>query len=312
MALLAMGSSIARAQDNIAQRHAQDSIGHVQDSITQLHARDSTDPVRKKIRHSHLEVGMSYQSNNVYLGRKDSPALHYYIPAVSYYHKSGLFFTTSLNYLKNSTVSRIDLFTLEAGYMFKAHKYDGIFSVSRYYYNDQSTNLAAAINEAIAYSNGYDLGFVKPRLTATMNIGSKVDIEGRLDLEHSFTFLKDNLDITPTFSVAGSTLNYYDYYRRRKYKIQKKNSPTQTGIADVTGSVINASAFRLMDYEPSLPIEYSIGKCTLSFTPTYAIPVNAATIGITTVRQNGASTTRTQQEQIGNTFYFTGEFSIMF
>jgi hypothetical protein len=156
---VAMGHCIAQvhAQDNITQLHAQD-------TLTWLHARDSTDPIRKKVRHSHLEVGMSYQSNNVYLGRTDSPALHYYIPAVSYYHKSGLFFTTSLNYLKNSTVSRIDLFTLEAGYMFTAHKYDGIFTVSKYYYNSQSTNLAAAISEAVAYSNGYDFGFVKPRL----------------------------------------------------------------------------------------------------------------------------------------------------
>ena len=263
-------------------------------------------------KHSHLEVGMSYQSDNVYLGRKDSSALHYYIPAISYYHKSGLFFTASLGYLKNTTASRVDLVTLEAGYMFTAHKYDGVFTVSKYYYNSQSTNLTSDIREAIAYGNGYDLGFVKPRLTATINIGSKTDVEGLFDLEHTFSLLDDKLDITPTFSVAGSTLNYYDYYHRRKYKIQKKNSSVQTGIADVTGSVINAAAFRIMDYEPALPIEYTIGKCTISFTPAYAIPVNPATIGITTVRQNGTKTIRIQQEQIGNSLYFTGEISFIF
>ncbi len=48
------------------------------------------------MRESHFEAGISYQSNDVYLGRKDSTVLPYIIPAFSYYHLSGLYATVSL------------------------------------------------------------------------------------------------------------------------------------------------------------------------------------------------------------------------
>lgn len=269
-------------------------------------------PAKKHVvKRSHLDVGMSYQSDNVYLGRKDSARLPYYIPAVSYYHKSGVYASASIGYLKNSTVSRLDLITLEAGYMFTAHKYQGMFTASKYFYNSQSTNVTSAITSSIAYQNGYDLGPVKPSLTVTLNIGDKVDYEGRLEIGHTFTLLNDNLDLSPSVSVAGSTLHYYDYYRKRRYTIKNKKG-TQTGMADVSGSVLDASTFKLLDYELLAPIEYTIGKCTFSFTPIYSIPVNAVTIGIHTARDNGTTVDRTKTEGIEDAFYFTLGVNFLF
>ena len=132
------------------------------------------------------------------------------------------------------------------------------------------------------------------------------------ELSHTFLLFIDNMDMTPTIAAAGSTLHFYDYYRQRRYTIKKKNKPNQTGIASVTGSVEQASQFRIMDYEATMPVEYSIGKCTLSFTPTYSIPVNASTIDIHTVRDNGTVLDRTKTEGIGNSFFFTVGASVMF
>lgn len=298
MTIFVMGSFIARAQ---TARPIADPT-KVVDSL----------PVRKHaVKRSHPEIGMSYQSNDVYLGRKDSARLPYYIPAVSYYHKSGFFATASADYLKTPSVSRVDLVSVDAGYMFTAHKYDGTFTLTKYWYNSQSVNIASDIRAAISYMNGYDLGFIKPRVTTTLNFGDKADFEAVFDLEHTFSFFHDDMDVTPTFAVAGSTLHFYDYYRRRKYKLTK-NAKKKAGVANVTGSVVNAASFRIMDYEPSVPMEYSIGKFTVNFTPTYAIPVNPATIDVHTVKENGVATDRTKQEKIGNTFFFTCEVSFLF
>ena len=288
-----------------------DTAGPAKVVVDTLKAVDSLPVKKHMVKRSHPEIGMTYQSNDVYLGRRDSARLPYFIPAVSYYHKSGLFATASVDYLKTAAVSRVDLVSVDAGYMFTAHKYDGTFTLTKYWYNSQSTNVASDIRAAIAYMNGYDLGFIKPRLTTTLNFGDKVDFEGIFDLEHTFVFFHDDMDVTPTFSVAGSTLHFYDYYRRRKYKLTK-NAKKKAGVANVTGSVVDASAFRIMDYEPSLPLEYSIGKFTVNFTPTYAIPVNPATIDVHTVKENGVATDRMKQEKIGNTFFFTCEVSFLF
>jgi hypothetical protein len=314
MAVIAMGYGIGYAKAQMVPGTVQVTTQSVPDRL-QLTARPVPDSVpvkRHPVKRSHLEAGLSYQSDDVYLGRKDSARLPYYIPAISYYHKSGLYAGASLDYLKTSTVNRVDLFTLEAGYMFTAKKYDGVFTVSKYFYNSQSTSITSDIKSSIAYQNGYDLGPIKPGFTFTLNIGDKVDYEGRLEISHTFSLNEGQFDFTPTISAAGSTLNYYDYYRKRRYSIKKKKKVEQTGIATVTGSVVHASTFKLLDYEPTMPIEYSLGKFTLNFTPAYSIPVNPAIISIHTARDNGTTIDKTNTEKIGNTFYFTLGASFLF
>lgn len=272
---------------------------------------DSLLPEKPKT--SHLELGMSYQSNDVYLGRKDSTVLPYFIPELTYFHKSGLYATASLNYLKNATTSRVDLVTLEGGYIFTAGDYDGQVSFSKYFYNSQSTSVTSEISSSIAYQSGWDLGFIKPTFTATVNFGNKADFAGLLGLEHTFYLFSDNLDLTPTFAMAGSTQNYYsDYYKKRRYTIKRGEKTGQTATANISGTVLNASQFKILDYEPTLPINYRIGKCVINFTPTYSIPVNPATIDIQTTKANGAVTNTTRLEKISNTFYWTLGCSFLF
>jgi len=258
---------------------------------------------------SHFEAGMDYQNNDVYLGRKDSTVLPYFIPSVGYYHKSGLYATASLNYLKNATESRIDLVTLEAGYSFSAGNYDGQFSASKYFYNSQSTSVTSELMGSFAYENSFDLGFIKPTLTGTLNMGSELDFTAYFGLEHEFTLPGDQLDFTPTIAANASTQNYYnDYYKKRRYMI-RKGQKLQSGVATITGTVLEASAFKLLDYEMSLPVNYRIGKCTIHFTPTYSIPVNPAVVAIRAVMNNGTVINKTRSEKIENSFYWTAGVS---
>lgn len=255
--------------------------------------------------HSYFEGSLNYQSDNVYLGRKDSTVMPYIIPMVSYYHKSGLYFSASAAYLKTAADNRIDLVTVEGGYAFHAGKYSGDFTASKFFYNSQSTSVTSGISAALSCQNGYNLGFIKPVLTATLDFGSQPDFEGSFGLEHTFETLHDNLDITPSFVTNASTLNYYDnYFEKKKFK-KKSGSKTITGTEKITGTVLNASAFRIMDYEASLPISYSAGRFTFNFTPTYAIPVHAAEVKIYTVYSTGSPTTKFTTEKLENSFFCT-------
>ena len=76
--------------------------------------------------------------------------------------------------------------------------------------------------------------------------------------------------------------------------------------------MVNASSFKILDYEPTMPIEYTMGKCVISFVPTYSIPVNAALVDIQTTKANGTVVNRTKTEQLENTFYWTLGISILF
>lgn len=260
---------------------------------------------------SHFEASLIYQSNDVYLGRKDSSVLPYFIPQFTYYHKSGFFASLSLNYLKSTTDNRIDLITLGGGYMFHTGDYEGQFTVSKYFYNTQSTSVKSQISLSLDYENSFDFGFIKPFVAGTLNIGAKSDVVALFGLAHSFYLASGKIDITPTFAMSGSTQNFYnDYYKKSRYNARKQK--LQNGITSVTGIVQNASAFKILDFEPTLPINFRFGKCTINFSPTYSIPIQPATIEIQTQLNNGTLLKSTRTEKLENSFYWTAGFSIVF
>src|SRR5579863_10583979 len=77
-----------------------DSLLQIRDSIplVQVLLNDTIKDDRRLLKKSHFETSFNYQSNDVYLGRKDSSVLPYFIPEFSYYHKSGIFVSASLYY----------------------------------------------------------------------------------------------------------------------------------------------------------------------------------------------------------------------
>jgi len=265
--------------------------------------KDGLPSVPKK---SYLTAGLSFLNNNVYLGRKDSMNIPYVTPDMAYYFKSGFYLEGSLSYVISSTQSRIDAVTFSGGYNFISKKYTGEVTASKFFYISQSRNVRSEVKGSLGYYNSYNFGFITPTVTATLDFGAKIDIVGEVGIEHSFSAFKDKLYIIPTFTANASTQNYYsNYYRKRRYTIKRKGKPPIIGIAKVTGIVEDASTFKLLDYEISVPLEYQTGKFTFSFNPVYAIPVHPAIVQITTVKQNNSITTRTATEIITNTFFGT-------
>jgi hypothetical protein len=262
---------------------------------------------------SYWQSSVNYLSDNVYMGRRDSVKIPYITPLLGYYDKSGLFANASLSYLPTSGNSRIDLVTLEGGYSFILNNLAGQLSVSKYFFNGQSTNVRSEIKASVGADAAYDLGIIKPTIQAMLSFGVATDFALGLGFEHSFYALADDLDITPGFSVNGSTQNYYEaYYNLRRYNGKRKRKTTGISYYDISADVSGASKFQLLDYELSVPINYTIHKFTLNFSPTLTIPLDPAHIIYTITPSTGSAYKRKFNEKLSDDFFFQTGISFLF
>ena len=236
------------------------------------------------------------------MAEKIPPATPYITPTFGYYDKSGFFIDGSLSYLAKTGSSRIDLFNIEAGYDFYIGSFDGEVSANKSFYNSSSTNVKSEITGSLFATGGYDFVYIKPTIEAGINFGSKSDYVLNFGLEHTFYQAHDKLQITPSFKANGSTQNYYgSYYNKRKVGGKKKNG----GITyDVTASVEDAAKYKMLDYEFSLPLSYTIKKFTLSVSPAYVLPVNPALINVELKPASGTGATIEQNPGRSHQQYF--------
>jgi hypothetical protein len=267
------------------------------------------DSVRAK---SYRKLSVSYLNNSVFNGRKDSLTTPYITPSFGYYAKSGFYINGSLSYLSTSGSSRIDLFNIETGYNFSSGNFDGGISANKSFYNSSSTNVKSEVTGSVMGSAAYDFNFIRPHIEGGVNFGNSSDYLLSFGLEHTFYAAKDKLQITPSFITNGSTQNYYSsYYNKRKYAGKFKKTAGVT--YEITADVENASKFKLLDYEFSLPIDYTVKKITFSFIPVYAIPTNPAVVTVQVKPSSGpVPAPKTFTEKLDNTFYFSFEIGFKF
>ena len=270
--------------------------------LPNVKAQDSTKSNESEA--SYFEAGLSYLSNSAYLGRHDSLKVPYLTPTFSYYNKSGFYATGSLSYLKSNGISRIDYFGIDAGYMFTVNKLSGDFSIEKDFYSSQSKNVKAETKGSVHGALSYDLGFVKPSLQGAIVFNNKDDYSAGFGLEHSFFLADDNFEITPSFLINASTQNYYNaYYTKRKFNTKKKNQSVP--VTTTKAYLPNASEFKIMDYEFSLPLDYSLGKFIFDFTPTVALPVNPNEAVVTVTPPSGISVTKNRVEKLSSIFFWS-------
>lgn len=258
--------------------------------------KDSTDKSDEK--RSYGQLAIEFASNNVYNGRKDSLVTPYFTPSVGYYAKSGFYLKGSLSYLMRSGSGRIDESSLTAGYEFSIGNFDGEIYAEKPFYNGNSTNVKAEQTGSLAASAAYNFGFIAASVEPTVSFSANTDIALSAKMDHEFDMSDGAFDITPSVIFNGSTLNFYQsYFDKRRFK-NLKNSNTK-----VNAKVKNASAFSLLDYEFSLPVEYTSGKFTFSCTPYYTVPLNPAEVTVTITPNVGPPATDTFTEKLSNTFY---------
>lgn len=272
-------------------------------------AQDSTlEAALKDLKHSYFKASASYLSDAVYLGRKDSVKVPYLTPTFGYYSRSGIFFTASASYL--STEKRIDGYSLGSGYMFASKKWTGELTANKYFYSNQSYSVKSEVKADAAVELAYDAGPIEMDISATASFSGSTDVATSFGLDHAFSVMDDQMEITPTFITNGGTQNYYDaYYRKRRYiKKRKGNLPPRT----ISAYTLNPGSFRILDYEASLPVEYDVNKFAFSFTPTVAFPVNPNTVVRTVQPVGGIAVTKTFTEKINNSFFWSLEMDYKF
>jgi hypothetical protein len=261
----------------------------------------SVTPKRK----SYLKAEVSYLSDNIYLGRSDSEKTPYITPSFAYHHKSGLFAGAGANFL--GTTGQFDMFNITGGYAISKGNWDAEIVGEKYFYSSSSYTVRSEMKGDISLYSEYDLGFIEPSVNAGITFGDATDYSLTLGLEHEFSFLNDNLSISPGAFTTAASQNYYNaYYQKRRYATNRKG---KTVSQNISASTEDAAKFRILDYEFSMPIEYRQKRITFGFTPTYAIPVNPNSVKITVTSQN-AQRTKIAYETLTNRFFWTANVSI--
>jgi hypothetical protein len=195
--------------------------------------------------------------------------------------------------------------SLESGYSFIVNNFEGQIAADKSFYNSKSTNVRSEVKGSASTTLGYNFGFIKPALQGEVSFGKNTDYALGLGLEHTFYLADDKIDITPGASGNFSTQNFYgSYYNRRRYTGKRKRKSTGILYYDISADVSNVAKFKLLDYECSLPINYTLGKFVFNFTPSFAVPINPADVTLHFKPSTGTPFSRTFKEKLANSFFF--------
>jgi hypothetical protein len=263
-------------------------------------ASDNTTPTP-----SHLQLNVVYESNDVYLGRKDSSVLPLVTPEISYIFKSGFEIDLSVGFDVSGPSPTFNSWSFDVSYSFNPGNYSGSATLTAANYSPNSGSINSSKNGSLAYNSSYDFGFIEPNLNLTWTFDSIPDYQVTFALQHEFDFLRSgNLSLTPTATMNASTQNIYNsYYKNKKFNPSIHGKPPIPANASLSGEVLNSGEFQIMDYEFSAPVDFTAGKWSFDFTPTYAIPVNPADIKVTGTINN-QTVNKTYKEVLPNVFYF--------
>ena len=255
---------------------------------------------------SYVLTDVSFVSDAVFMGRKDSIAAPYLLPSIGYYDASGLYADASLSYLTRSEEKRVDLFLLTAGYRFESKKLEGYFSATKYFYNDESYNVQSGISADITGSLGYDF-----KVFQIAALGSTYFTEeGESDfilggsLARLFKGMDGNLHITPSFSFYAGSQNFYqEYYQSSRLGNRKGKGQGGSDVTTTEIFVEEAKSFSLLNLGIGVSMDLYHKNFIFSLAPVVAFPQSPSTI--TTIDA-------TFEEDLETTFYATVGISYWF
>ena len=236
-------------------------------------------------------VKTNYKSNIVFLGRKSSSRAPYLSAFAGYYNKSGLFINGGVSYLVASAEKRIDLFTVTAGYDFYLKSFTAGISGTKYFFNNKSYSIKSELSGDVSAYIDYDFDIADVYIDGSTYFSNTTDFIVGAAVSHIFYAVNDNFTITPTVYLNAGTQNYYSNYNNN-LRFGRHMLGNDGSVSTGTG-MMGGVSFTVLDYELSIPVSYRLKKFSFSFSPVYAIPVNAATI------TNGQNT---YKEDLSNSF----------
>ena len=247
----------------------------------------------KEEKRSSFKFGVDYINSNVFMGRTDTIAAPIISPSATYTFAFGLFISVAADYIPNRTKNKLDDGNIGIGYNYEiTDNWTGSVSLTKMFYASTSTQIASSVsselNSNIQFANDYltpgiALDFAKGKA------GKKNDFFITPSLSHDFIFAgllgeTDYLSISPMFSLNAGTQNFYDSYFGKTNKIKRFEFSSE-----LAAYRHGLKKFRLLDYELSAPVEYSLKPFLISFNPILAIPENKLPIAITKGQANKSS-----------------------
>lgn len=223
---------------------------------------------------SFLFADVSYSSDAVFMGRRDSIAAPYIMPSLGYYHRSGFYADASLSYLVKDE-SRVDMGLLSAGYRFDANGLNGGIAATKYFFNEESYNVQSQTSGNLMALLGYDFNFLELGVmgSAYFSEDGDTDFFAGLILDNTLSLIENKLVLNPTFRLnAGSQYFYQEYYQTSRLGNRKGKNAMQQPDPVQTIEVEEASNFNLLSVELSLPIYYYHNQFIFSFRPHLAFP----------------------------------------
>ena len=257
---------------------------------------------------SYVLADVSYVSDAVFMGRRDTLAAPYLLPSLGYYHKSGFFADASLSYLLAAGEGRVDLFLLTAGYTFGKDRLSGGISGTAYFFNEASYNVKSETVGDLTGLIGYDWGPLETSfsLSAYFNNGDSPDFFTGIMLSRDLVTSDKQWMFRPSFSAYAGTQYFYEAYYNNSRLGNRKGSGRGTGSAGTTEQTLNLAEvekFKLLNLELSLPIHYFKGHFIFSATPSLALPQSPATV---------TGTDQDYTEELDPSFYFMAGLSYWF
>ncbi len=242
--------------------------------------RDTTE-----IRLSDFVTRISYANDAVFAGRTDSVRIPYLNSSMLFNHKSGLFVQGSISYLLLSNERRIDTYTFGLGYERALKDLTFNFSGVKYYFNDESDNVQSQIQGYSSISLDYNFGSANIYVDVTRYFIKENSDDFFLvsEINESLYLFKNQVLIQPTVYFEFGSQSYYESYyqndaRRSMHGMGSGGNPHQPNGSSLT--VNESRKFQLLNIELSSSLAYLFGAFRLSVTPTYAIPLNPATVVI--------------------------------
>lgn len=246
---------------------------------------------------SFLFADVSYSSDAVFMGRRDSVAAPYLMPSIGYYHRSGFYADASLSYLLKDE-SRVDMSLLSAGYRFDANGLNGGISGTKYFFNEDSYNVQSQTSANLMALLGYDFNFLELSVTGSAYFSKDGDTDffAGLILDKTLSLIENKLILNPTVSINGGSQYFYQqYYQTNRLGNRKgKNAMQQEPVQSI--QVEEASNFNILSVELSLPVYYYHNQFIFSFRPYLAFPQGESKI---------ITPDAVYQETLDDVFYFS-------
>ncbi|TDN83813.1 hypothetical protein DET49_12012 [Salegentibacter sp. 24] len=240
---------------------------------------------------------MSYSSDAILMGRRDSVTAPYIMPSVGYYNRSGFYADASLSYLVKDE-NRVDMGVLSAGYRFDANGIYGGIAATKYFFNEESYNVQSQTSGNVMALLGYEFNFLELSVmgSAYFSEDGDTDFFAGVILDNTLSLIENKLIFNPSFRLNASSQYFYqEYYQTSRLGNRKrKNVMQQVPVGTI--ELEEASNFNILSVELSLPVSYYHNQFIFYFKPHLAFPEGESKI----ITQDAV-----YEETLDDIFYFS-------